>query len=215
MPRTSEDARSPGAARSPTGTPISSQGLEWLWQLLRDVRYPGVLDCGRVSPSTVKLLLSRDARLYVADVLAPLAAADARFWNRSGKVPIFLTAEFLNQFSTAPPGSLALILCWNLFDLLPHEALPAVMARLFSLLQPLGVLFAVLREPSHSVGVEQRWWLETMTAYRNESDPQRHFSYPVVTNREMERLAPNASIKTFLTRSGRREILVMRRPESE
>ncbi|MGH9446929.1 MAG: hypothetical protein ACRD3O_14540, partial [Terriglobia bacterium] len=117
-----------------------------------------------------------------------------------------------NQLPPIPTASLTAILSWNLLDLAPHESLQPVVDRLFSLLQPLGVLFCVLHEPQHKTGVENRWWLESLTSPRSEADSKRPFPYPAVTNREIERLLPAASIKTFLTRSGRREILAMRRP---
>lgn len=200
-----------GAARSAAGIPASSQGLDWLWQHLRDVPHPSALDCGPVSPATLQLLLQRGAKFYAADLMTPLLQSDARFWDRSGKTPLFLPAEFLSQLPPIPEASLTMILSWNLFDLVPHEGLPDVVSRLFSLLRPLGVLFCAVREPQAKSGPERRWWLESLTAARNEADAKRPFPYPAITNREFERLLPQADIKTFLTRSGRREILAMRR----
>ena len=213
MPRTAEHDISAGAARSPSGRPATSQGLEWLWQHLRDLKRPNILDCGPVSPVTLQVLLQRDAKFYAADLITPLFQSDPKLWDHSGKRPVFLVKEFLNQLPAVPEGSLAVILCWNLFDLAPHDALPDITAQLFSLLRPLGALFCVLREPQHPAGVEPRWWLETLTSYGSQSGAKKAFPYPAVSNREMERLAAGASIKTFLTRSGRREILAMRRQE--
>jgi hypothetical protein len=36
------------------------------------------------------------------------------------------------------------------------------------------------------------------------------FPYPALTNREIERLVPGGSVKTFLTRFARREILAIK-----
>jgi hypothetical protein len=199
------------AARTASGIPATSQGLDWFWQHLRDVQNPRILDCGPVSPGTLQTLLRRGAKLYVADLMTPALEGDPRFWDRSGKVPVFLTSDFLRQLPDTPEGSLTGILSWNLLDLVPREALPALIERLFALLEPLGVLFCALREPNHPTGVERRWWLESLTAARNEIDAKRSYPYPVITNREIERFLPHASIKTFLTRSGRREVLAMRR----
>jgi hypothetical protein len=33
------------------------------------------------------------------------------------------------------------------------------------------------------------------------------YPYPAVTNREMEHIFPGGNVKTFLTRTGRREVL--------
>ncbi|MGH7191084.1 MAG: hypothetical protein ACREF0_18090, partial [Acetobacteraceae bacterium] len=166
---------------------------------------------GPVSPATLDALLRRSAKFYAADVITPLFHGETRFWDRTGKQPVFLPSQVLAELSSIPPGSLAAILSWNLLDLVPHEGLPEVVDRLLSLLQPLGLLFCILREPQAKGGPESRWWLETLTSPRFESDPKRPFPYPPITNREIERLMPDAAIKTFLTRSGRREILAMRR----
>lgn len=188
-----------------------SQGLEWLWEHTRDVRNPQVLDCGQVSPSTVDVLLRREAKFYSADVTTALLRGEPGFWDRSGKTPVFLADAFLAQLPPVTEGVLSVILSWNLLDLLPHEALEPVVDHLFALLAPLGVLFCILHEPQHKIGVETRWWLEGLAAPRSQADGQKPFPYPAITNREIERLMPAASIKTFLTRSGRREILAMRR----
>ncbi|MGH9449432.1 MAG: hypothetical protein ACRD11_02730 [Terriglobia bacterium] len=212
MLRTAEHYVAASATGYAGGTPVASQGLDWLWQHVRDVRNPHILDCGPVSPSTLEILLRREAKFYAADLMTPLFQGDAKFWDRTGKTPVFLSGVFLNQLPPIPTASLTAILSWNLLDLAPHESLQPVVDRLFSLLQPLGVLFCVLHEPQHKTGVENRWWLESLTSPRSEADSKRPFPYPAVTNREIERLLPAASIKTFLTRSGRREILAMRRP---
>jgi hypothetical protein len=82
--------------------------------------------------------------------------------------------------------------------------------RWFSSLRPGGLLFCLLREPRLEKGSEMMWWLETLTTLGASREGRRPFSYPALTNREMERLAPAGSVKTFLTRSGRREVLVVR-----
>ncbi|HEX5481244.1 MAG TPA: hypothetical protein VFZ08_01305 [Terriglobia bacterium] len=198
-------------ARGGSDAPSVSQGLDWLWQHLRDVPHPKILDCGPVSPATLQVLLRRGAKLYVADLITPALEGDSRFWDRTGKTPVFQTSAFLDQLPQAPEGSLTAILSWNLLDFVPREALQALVERLFSLLEPLGVIFILLRESSRASGAERRWRLETLTSPRNEIDSNKAFPYPPITNREIERLLPDASIKAFLTRSGRREILAMRR----
>lgn len=210
MSRTSQQGVSPGAERRESGAPLPSQGLEWLWQHLRDVKNPNILDLGPVSPGTIALLVRRGAKLYISDLISLALNGDARFWDRSGKVPVFLSAKFLDELPSASEESLTAILSWNLLDLVPHDSLPKVVERLMSLLQPLGVLFCMLREPQHKEGVERRWWLETLTSARNELDNRKSYPYPAISNREIEHLLPSASVKTFLTRSGRREILAMR-----
>jgi hypothetical protein len=45
---------------------------------------------------------------------------------------------------------------------------------------------------------------------RRVSETRNSAQPAVLTNREMERLLPSGSVKTFLTRSGRREILAVK-----
>lgn len=192
-----------------------SPALEWIWKLLSDVRHPQVLDCGPVSQSTVDVLLRRRAKIHVADLTTVLLHAEGRFWERRGKVHVFRTAEFLDQFPPIAPASLTIILGWHLLDLLPHEARQPLVEKWFSLLAPGGVLFCLLREPRLEKGSEMAWWLESLSRLGSSREGFRPFAYPAVTNREMERLAPASGAKTFLTRSGRREIVIVVQNETE
>jgi hypothetical protein len=187
-----------------------SQGLSWLWQYLQEVRQPHIFDCSAVSPSTLNILLQRKAKLFVADLLSLSLDGEAKLWDRTPKVPVFQTARFIACLPPVPAGSLSAILAWNLLDLLPEPARPAIMEKLFSLLQPLGVLFSVLREPNLKSGVARRWWLESQAHIHVEVDANRPFPYPAISNREIEKLTPGGNVKIFLTRSGRREILAIK-----
>lgn len=198
------------STRAASGPASLSFGLEWLWQHLRDVRQPHVLDCGPVCRATVEVLLRRGAKVYVADLVSPALQGDTRFWDRSRKTPIFRIDDFLAQLPKIPPASLSAIFCWQLLDLLPRDALAALVLQMYLYLQPNGVLFCLLREPYLPSGVEPIWWLETLTMLRKDSEGSKPFPYPALTNREMERLIPTGSVKTFLTRSGRREVLAIK-----
>jgi hypothetical protein len=211
MSRTSQHDAPAGAQRvQQAGAPGTSQGLDWLWRHLQDIRHPRILDCGPICQGTLEVLVRRGAKIYAADLITPVLQDDARFWDRSKKAPLFLVSDFLGQLPEIPSNSLTAILSWNLLDFVPHAAVPAVIERLFSLLEPLGVLFCILRESHITSGAERRCWLESLNTTRSQPDNQRTFSNPPISNREVERLLPGASIKTFLTRSGRREVLAMR-----
>jgi hypothetical protein len=167
------------------------------------------LDCGGVRQGTVDVLLGRASRIYVADLLTPIQRAYPTLWDLSGKHPVFLLDELLKELPDIPPESLSAVFCWHLLDVVPREALPALVLRLCSFLKPEGVVYGFLREPYLSQGVEADWWLETLTTLGNTGEGKKPFPYPVLTNREMERLVPSGTVKTFLTRSGRREVLAV------
>jgi len=193
-----------------TGAGPSSAALEWLWQQLQGVPHPRILDCGPISQATVDVLLRRGAKLYVADLITPAREGNATFWDRRGKTPIFRLTDFLAQLPDIPVESLSVVLCWHLLDLLPREALPGLVNRLFSCLQPGGVLFCLLREPYLPAGSGMMWWFKNLTTLATGREGNTPFLYPALSNREMERVVPSGSVKTFLTRSGRREVLAIR-----
>lgn len=201
--------RTTGSGSAPTAT---SPALEWLWKYLSDVPNPQILDCGPVFQATVDVLLRRRAKVHVADLVTPAMKNEARLWDRSGKVPVFRVSELLAQFPKIPQGSLTVILGWHLLDLLPREAHAEVVGRWLSYLQPGGALFCILREPYLPKGAETLWWLENLKTLASASEGSKPFPYPAITNREMERLSLPGNVKTFLTRTGRREVLVVIQP---
>jgi hypothetical protein len=193
--------------RTTTGSSATSRGLQWLWQHLSHLPHPHLFDCGPVHQSTLDVLLLRGAKLYCTDLITPLQKGNSAFRPMRGKPPVFPVNEFLGQIPAIPPGSVSAICCWSLLDLLPREALPPVVARFHSYLQPSGVLFSILREPHVTGGADMRWWFESLTILGASGSGVEPFPYPALTNREMERLFPGGNLKTFLTRSGRREVL--------
>ena len=199
---------SQGSHKTPPTAP--SRALEWVWQNLRDVKHPHILDCGPSHPATINLLLDRGCKLYIADLVAIAKEFDPKFVRRLGKTTTFLTDSFLENVPSIPPGTLSAITCWHLFDLLPHEARPALLTKLWSYLRTGGLLFCLLREINLASGAATRWWLESLTTFRSVQESDLPFRYPVLTNRDIERLVPNGNFKTFLTRSGLREIVAIK-----
>lgn len=194
-------------SQHPSATPpqLPSHALGWMWQHLRDVPRPHILDCGPVNPSTMEVLLRRGAKVYVADlVTVARTSASGQGWHEK------TIEDLLEALPLIPAESLSAIACWHLLDLLPRDALPGLIARLWSHLSPGGVLFCLLREPSLTHGAEARWWLDSLMVFGSSNETKAPFPYPVITNREIERLVPRGGVKTFLTRSARRETLIMK-----
>lgn len=194
-------------SRTSASSSTTSRGLEWLWQYLSHRPNPSFFECGPVHQSTLDVLVLRAAELYVTDLITPAQQSDSAFWSRQEKTTVFLIDDYLAQIPAIPPDSISVILSWGLLDALPHESLPRLMECLHSYLEPGGVLFGILREPNLRSGSDTRWWFENLTALGADSGRSKPFAYPALTNREVERLFPGGNIKTFLTRSGRREIL--------
>lgn len=189
---------------------IASQALQWVWNFLQDVDCPHVLDCGAVSSSTVGVMVKRHAKLYIADLIAPLQRDDPKLWRKEGKQSIFCLDELLKEVPDVPPVSLNLICCWHLLDLVPREQSPDLVNRLLSLLAPGGIFFCFLRESNLAVGRETKWRFETLTTLGAEDAGSGSFQYAPLSNREIEKLTAGSSLKTFLTRSHRREVVVLK-----
>jgi len=204
--KTSQDSQD----SSPTPPAAPSRALEWLWQNFRDVKRPHILDCGPAYQATFDVLLKRGAKLYITDLVTLARQADPKFIRRLGKGTVFLIDKFLEDLPPIPPDSLSAIACWHLLDLLPRDALPGLVARLWSYIRPGGVLFCLLREPYLANGAGTRWWFDSLMVLGSEVESKVPFPYPVLTNREIERLVPSGNVKTFLTRFARREILAIK-----
>jgi hypothetical protein len=200
----------PTQLRSGTAGANASGGLDWLWARFRDNPNPHVLDCGPIQNPTVNVLAERGSRLYVADLVSAVRLGDGELWDRTGEAPVFRTDRLLSELPSIPPGSLSIVFCWQLLDVLPREALPNVIRRMYLYLEPDGVLFFILREPYLTTGSDTMWYLETLTKVAARNMGQTPFSYPPVSNREMERLIPAGIAKTVLTRSGVREVLAVK-----
>jgi hypothetical protein len=181
-----------------------------LWQNFHDVKCPHILDCGPAYQATLDVLLKRGAKVYITDLVTLAWQSDPRFIRRLGKTTVFLIDDFLENLPPIPPNSLSAIACWHLLDLLPREALPGLVAKLWTYLRTGGVLFCLLREPYLANGAGTRWWFDSLKVLGSEAESKLLFPHPALTNREVERLVPSGNVKTFLTRAARREILAIK-----
>jgi hypothetical protein len=163
-----------------------------------------------VYQATLDVLLKRGAKLYFTDLVTLARQSHSKFIRQQGKRTVFLINEFFENLPPIPPDALSAIACWHLLDLLPREALPGLVAKLWSYVRPGGVLFCLLREPYLANGAETRWWFDSLMVLGSDVESKAPFPHPALTNREIERLVPGGNVKTFLTRSARREILAIK-----
>lgn len=191
-------------------TGIASPALEWLWWYLRDNPNPHVLDCGGARQSAVDAIFRRGGKLFVADLIRPILSEGECYWDRSQKTPVFRVEEFLRELPSVPRESLSAILAWHVLDLLPRDSLPQVIERLWSCLRVTGVLVVLLREPQLTMGADADWWLHSLDKLATSGEETKPFPYAAITNREIERLIPGGTLKTFLTRTGRREVVALK-----
>ena len=158
--------------------------------------------------ATMRVLLPRIGRLYSGDLISSLKRPD--LWDRTRKTPVFRTEVLLAELPPVPAASLSVILCWHLLDLIPREALADVLLHIHKLMETGGVLFCLLHEPRLDKGADSAWELDGLTGLTRPHEGVAAFPYPALSNREIDRLLPTGSVKTFLTRSGWREVLVVK-----
>ena len=158
----------------------------------------------------INVRIERCGRVYRGDLVTPLEHHEPALWDRSGKSPLFLTELLLDYLPDVVPGSISVIFSWQLFDLVPRDGIADVVLRFHSLLEPGGVLFCLLREPRLATGADSDWQLENLTNLIRTREGPKQFPNPALTNRDLDRLIPTGSVKTFLTRSGWREVLVVK-----
>lgn len=187
---------------------VASPALEWMWKQMPEVARPAALCCGAIRQSTLNVFLIRRMKAFLGDALGYLLSEEKRFWEGIGKEARFQEKVLLDLLPDVEPSSLSVVLAWQLFDLLPRDPLTPVFTHLCSLLRPGGFMLCILREPYLNKGRNAQWWLESPVTLGVSGEDAGEFVYPALTNREIERLAHPSTIKTFLTRTGRREILV-------
>jgi hypothetical protein len=139
-----------------------------------------------------------------------LQRSEPAFWQNVNQRSIFVPEKFIAQLPPIPAGTLSAICSWQVLDLIPPDKRPEVVQGFFQYLEPGGIFLAILREPNLAAGLDTRWRLENMTTLKLEGAGRREFPYPPLSNRDLERLAPGASVKSFLTRSRRREVILLK-----
>jgi hypothetical protein len=215
----SERAAAPAPAPSAPGgvLRVSNALKDFLW-LLSDVERGQLLDLGPVSQATVSFFTSRGFKVYAEDLLRSwqqhLRQEEARLRSApaGSKMDLdhaALAENFLAENLAHPPGTFHAVLAWDLLDYLDSELLPRVVARLFEVLQPNGLVLGVFHsrtpESFHRYRVADEQHIELVPA-PGIFPPQRSLQ-----NREILNLFSRfRTSKTFVGRDQLREALITR-----
>src|ERR1700741_3215052 len=188
-----------------------------------------VLDLGSTSPANIRFFTERTHRIYSEDLL--VASTDPALVTKDEEGQVILDSrKFLADNLVYPAAHFDVVLCWNLPDYLEESLVRPVMGRLWSVLNPGGMLLEFFHTKDagpdspcyrfHIVGkdtLEMQRIIMRREARRGPTGavhtaiidgfrPQRVFN-----NRHIETLFPDfASIKFFLARDNVREVLVVR-----
>lgn len=225
----SSSESSQGAARSAKRLTRRSSGLAELARVLQSEEPLCVMDLGSTSPSNIRYLTEKGHKIYSEDLLT--ASEDPALVSRDEQGNTVLDSKrFLEENLVYPANQFDVVLCWNIADYMDENLVKPVMARLWSVMKPGGMLLAFFhtKEAGPDAACYRFHILSTDTLEMQLIEPRResrrgptgavHTSIPgglrlqrVFNNRHIENLFRDfASIKFFLARDNVREVLVVR-----
>lgn len=206
-----------------------SSGLAELARLLQSEEPLCILDVGSTSAANIRYLTERGHKIYSEDLLD--ASTDPALVTKDERGQRVLDdKKFLTENLLYSNAQFNVVLCWNLADYLDESLVKPVVARLWSITKPEGMLLAFFHTRDagpdapcyryHIVGndmlemqhVEARRDLRKGPTGAVHSAIEKSFRLQrVFNNRHIENLFRDfASIKFFLTRDNVREVLVVR-----
>jgi SAM-dependent methyltransferase len=203
-----------------------SSGLVELAQLLQSEEPLCILDIGSTSAANIRYLTERGHKIYSEDLLE--ASTDAALVTRDAQGHTTLDHKrFLAENLVFGNAQFDIILCWNLADYLDEDLVKPLVARLWSMIRPGGMLLAFFHTqeagpdaPCYRYHITGKDTLE-MQHVEVRGDLRKGPGAPsargafrlqrVFNNRHIENLFRDfTSIKFFLTRDNIREVLVVR-----
>jgi SAM-dependent methyltransferase len=203
-----------------------SSGLVELTRLFQAEEPLCVLDIGSTSASNIRYLIERGHKIYSEDILE--ASTDPELVVRDAQGNTSLDHKrFLAENLVFGNAQFDVILCWNLADYLDEELVKPLVARLWSMIRPGGMMLAFFH--TQEAGPDAPCYRYHITG--NDTLEMQHVEaradlrkgpggqsargafrlQRVFNNRHIENLFRDfASIKFFLTRDNIREVLVVR-----
>src|SRR5437667_5992140 len=185
-----------------------------------------VLDIGATSASNIRFFTERGHRIYSQDLLAASTDPSLAIHDDQGRTTLN-EKKFLEENLSYPNAQFDLVFCWNLADYMDESLVKPVVARLWSMMKPGGMLLAFFhtREagpdaPCYRYHLSGNDTLE-MHALNAKRDHRKETAgtpgskvftlQRVFHNRHIENLFRDfTSIKFFLSRDNIREVLVVR-----
>jgi SAM-dependent methyltransferase len=209
-------------AQQPRATRKSS-GFGEITKLLASDEPLCVLDLGSTSASNIRFLTERGHKIYSEDLLEASTDPSLPTQDEQGN-PVLDSKAFLQENLQYASAQFDVVLFWNLADYLDESLVKPIIARLWTLLKPGGVLLAFFhtREAGpdapcyryHVAGSDtlELQHIDLRPEARRGTGPAVHFRLQrVFNNRHVETLFRDfSSIKFFLARDNVREVLVVR-----
>lgn len=198
-----------------------SSGLAEVTKLLASEQTLCVLDLGSTSAANIRYLTERGHKIYSEDLLEASTDPTLPTKDEQGN-PTLDSKRFVAENLVYPAGQFDITLFWNLADYMDESLVKPVIARLWTMIKPGGVLLAFFhtREAGpdapcyryHIVDsdVLEMQHIELRPEARKDSGSGFRLQR-VFNNRHIENLFRDfSSIKFFLARDNVREVLVVR-----
>ncbi len=180
-----------------------------------------VLDIGATSASNIRFFTEKGHRIYSQDLLE--ASTDPELVTKDEQGQLTLDSKkFLEDNLAYANGHFDIVFCWNLADYMDESLVKPVIARLWSVMKPGGMLLAFFH--TREAGPDAPYFRYQLTGTdvlemhainakrdRREAPTKPLALQRVFNNRHIENLFRDfASIKFFLSRDNIREVLVVR-----
>ena len=196
-----------------------SSGLGELTRALAGREGLCVLDIGSTSPDNIQYFTDLGYKVYSEDVL--LASQDRQYFLTDAEGNQVADEKgFLSENLNYGPQTFDAVLCWDMADYMSEALVKPVVARLWSVLKPGGLVLAFFHTKDagpdapfyryHIAGKDNLELQLLTTGARNGSTSGTRLQR-VFNNRHIENLFRDfANIKFFLARDNVREVLVRR-----
>jgi SAM-dependent methyltransferase len=203
-----------------------SSGLVELTRLFQSEEPLCILDIGSTSASNIRYLTERGHKIYSEDILEASTDPTLVTHDEQGHTTLD-NKRFLAENLVFGNAQFDIILCWNLADYLDEELVKPLVARLWSMIRPGGMMLAFFH--TQEAGPDAPCYRYHITG--NDTLEMQHVEargdlrkgpgaqsargafrlQRVFNNRHIENLFRDfTSIKFFLTRDNIREVLVVR-----
>jgi SAM-dependent methyltransferase len=180
-----------------------------------------VLDIGATSASNIRFFTEKGHRIYSQDLLEASTDPELVTKDEQGQ-RVLDSKKFLEDNLAYANGHFDVVFCWNLADYMDESLVKPVIARLWSVMKPGGMLLAFFH--TREAGPDAPYYryhltgtdvleMHAINAKRDRREaPTRPLALQrVFNNRHIENLFRDfASIKFFLSRDNIREVLVVR-----
>jgi SAM-dependent methyltransferase len=214
-----------------------SSGMGELSRTLSSQEGLCILDLGSTSPANIRYFTERGHKSYSEDVLLASIDPSLVLRDEAGKPlleegnPVLDEKRFLSENLVYPASIFDIVYCWNLADYMDEFLVKPVIARLWSVMKPGGMLLAFFHTrdagpdaPCYRYHILDNDTLEmqhivaspetgrALSPSGREMASKENFRLQrVFNNRHIENLFRDfGSIKFFLARDNVREVLVVR-----